>query len=570
VAFAVIIGIFQYSRERQYKVNKLENKLHTYINLINNFIELNKNSRNNFSFLDSLILVFPEKDMRITVVNCKGKVLFDSYVDSYSTMENHLNRKEIIEAEKNGTGKSVRLSSTTNIEYFYFAAAFNDYYIRTALPYNVKVENYLKANTYFIYVILLIFIIFSVMIIYMSDKLGKTISTLQEFARHAALDKEIDIETKFPKNELGFIGNKIVEVYNKLQKTKKELSAEREKLFRHLQISREGIAIFTKEKTLLLANNHFIQYLNIISDQTAVSPDSFSIKELQPVYYFIDNNINKKHKTDNFSSRVLTINKNGKFYEIQAIVFKDKSFEISINDVTRFEKEKQLKQQMTSNISHELKTPVSSILGYLETILTSKMPDDKKRFFLERSYFQTQRLADLIQDISLLNKIEEASDLFSMENTDIKEPICLAIDDLRSEIEEKNILVNNEVPEKKTIKANKSILYSVWRNLIENSIKYGGENININIKLYHEDDKFLYFSYSDTGVGIPEKHLHRIFERFYRIDSGRARITGGTGLGLAIVKNGIIFHKGDISVKTPDVGGVEFIFTISKKINIPF
>ncbi len=562
MAFALIIGFFQYSREKQYKVNKLENKLHIYINQINNYLEINKN---NYSYLDSLILVFSEKDLRITVVNRKGKVLFDSYVDSYNTMENHLNRKEIVEAEKSGSGKSIRLSATTNIEYFYYAEAFSNYYIRAALPYDVKVENYLKANTYFIYVILLIFIIFSIMIIYMSDKLGKTISTLQEFAQHAALDKEIDIKTKFPKNELGFIGNKIVEVYNKLQKTKKELSAEREKLFRHLQISREGIAIFTKEKTLLLANNHFIQYLNIISDQTAVSPDSFSVKELQPVYDFIDKNIDKKHKTNNFSSSIFTINKNGKFYEIQAIVFKDKSFEISINDVTRFEKEKQLKQQMTSNISHELKTPVSSILGYLETILTNEMDDDKKRFFLERSYIQTQRLANLIQDISLLNKIEEASGLFNMENTDIKKPVCLAIDDLHSELEKKNISVNNKIPDNKIIKANKSILYSVWRNLIENTVKYAGENISINIKLYHEDVKFLYFSYSDTGIGIPEEHLHRIFERFYRIDSGRARITGGTGLGLAIVKNGIIFHKGDISVKIPDMGGIEFIFTISKE-----
>jgi len=562
VAFALIIGFFQYSREKQYKVNKLENKLHIYINQINNYLEINKN---NYSYLDSLILVFSEKDLRITVVNRKGKVLFDSYVDSYNTMENHLNRKEIVEAEKSGSGKSIRLSATTNIEYFYYAEAFSNYYIRAALPYDVKVENYLKANTYFIYVILLIFIIFSIMIIYMSDKLGKTISTLQEFAQHAALDKEIDIKTKFPKNELGFIGNKIVEVYNRLQKTKKELSAEREKLFRHLQISREGIAIFTKEKTLLLANNHFIQYLNIISDQTAVSPDSFSVKELQPVYDFIDKNIDKKHKTNNFSSSIFTINKNGKFYEIQAIVFKDKSFEISINDVTRFEKEKQLKQQMTSNISHELKTPVSSILGYLETILTNEMDDDKKRFFLERSYIQTQRLADLIQDISLLNKIEEASGLFSMEDTNVKEPVCLAIDDLHSELEKKNISVNNKIPDNKVIKANKSILYSIWRNLIENTVKYAGENICINIKLYHEDVKFLYFSYSDTGIGIPEEHLHRIFERFYRIDSGRARITGGTGLGLAIVKNGIIFHKGDISVKIPDMGGIEFIFTISKE-----
>jgi len=401
----------------------------------------------------------------------------------------------------------------------------------------------------------------------MSDRFGKSLTTLQKFAKQAATGKSIDRIAEFPNNELGYIGKQIVEVYNRLQHSKKALSAEREKLFRHFQISHEGIAVFTKNKKQLLANNHFIQYLNTLSDEPAISPNQFfKLKDLKPINDFIDANINRpKAELDDMLSSILTVHKSGKYHVIQAIVFKDRSFEISINDVTKLEKAKKLKQQMTSNIAHELKTPVSSILGYLETILSSDMDKEKEKFFLERSYIQTQRLSSLIKDISLLNKIEEASDLFGKELMNVKEIVSLVIDDLRMKIDEREISISIDLSDKIVVKANKSIFYSIWRNLVENSVNYAGNGITISIRNYHEDEQFLYFSYSDNGEGVPEKHFMRIFERFYRVDSGRARKTGGTGLGLAIVKNGVIFHKGKISVKQPKNGGIEFIFSISKK-----
>jgi len=570
IAFALVIGGFQYEREREYRVGQLENRLQIYVNLVNQYIEKYQllNSANTDS-LNTFVTILPEPELRVTIVDNKGNVLFDSSVKNYTQLENHIQRPEIQESLYNAFGKSIRKSTSTNQEYYYCAIHYNTYFVRAALPYNIQVISFLKVDTFFIYVLLLIFIVFGFVLLYLSDRFGKSITTLQEFTQNAVQGKTIDTQVIFPKNELGIIGNQIVEVYNGLQKTKRELSAEREKLFRHLQISHEGIAVFNKKKNQLLANNHFIQYLNSLSDETSVTPNKFfEIEELKPINDFIDDHIDKEKESiiSEHSTNILTIHKGNKYYVIQAIVFQDRSFEISINDVTKLEKEKKLKQQMTSNIAHELKTPVSSILGYLETILNTKMDDEKRKFFLERSYIQSQRLSSLIQDISLLNKIEEASDLFEIETVNVKEIVNLVLSDLQIKIEEHNITVITDISDTLQILGNRSVFFSIWRNLLENSVNHAGDRVTVTMKNYLEDENYLYFTFSDNGTGIPEKHLTRIFERFYRIDKGRSRSMGGTGLGLAIVKNGVLFHKGDISAKNLKSGGIEFMFSVSKKM----
>lgn len=224
-----------------------------------------------------------------------------------------------------------------------------------------------------------------------------------------------------------------------------------------------------------------------------------------------------------------------------------------------------MKQQLTSNIAHELKTPLASIKGYIETLKNNRgISEEKKMYFIERAHAQTERLNLLLNDISLLNNIEDAGELFEIKPVVVKNIITDVIENLENRLNEKNIKCKLNVDNKVVVNGNDSLLSSIFQNLIENSINYAGESISIEINNYLEDKKFYYFSYSDTGVGIPEEHLNRIFERFYRIDSGRTREQGGTGLGLSIVKNAILLHKGKISARNRLDGGIEFLFTLAK------
>lgn len=223
---------------------------------------------------------------------------------------------------------------------------------------------------------------------------------------------------------------------------------------------------------------------------------------------------------------------------------------------------------MTNNIAHELKTPVSSIRGYIETLLEQENIDPvKRKFFMERAYAQALRLSDLIRDVALITKTEEAADLFEKETINIKETITEVTTDLEGVIRSNHICIQNNIDINTEIEGNHTLLYSIFRNLIDNSINYAGENTTITIDVNAEDNEYYYFSFYDTGNGIEESYLEKIFERFYRINEGRSRKNGGSGLGLSIVKNAILFHKGQISAKNRKDSGLEFIFSLRKKLS---
>jgi signal transduction histidine kinase len=167
--------------------------------------------------------------------------------------------------------------------------------------------------------------------------------------------------------------------------------------------------------------------------------------------------------------------------------------------------------------------------------------------------------------MSLITKIEDAPQSFRLEPVVIGDLLQHLKEDLAIALQEKNITMEWNIPADIVVTGNWNLLYSIFRNLTDNVIRYAGTNVNIQIHKQSEDKKFYYFSYSDNGVGIPdEHHLSRLFERFYRIDEGRARNTGGSGLGLSIVKNAVAFHKGTIHVKNRTGGGLEFFFKLPK------
>ncbi len=457
LAFTVCFLLFQYQREREFSEEKLNQVLSNYnhqlYNRIQHTTDINGTVR---QFIEEI----PEEEMRVTIINPDGEVLFDN--SGAGELNNHNDRSEVRKARMYKNGYSIRKSGSTGLRYFYSASSIDNHIYRTALPYEPYLQEILSTNIDFLYFMVLMTIIFFFVLSRFTFSIGQTISKLRDFAFNMEKGQIPTDDYTFPNDELGDISKNIVTLYKQKQKAKDELSTERVKLL---------------------------------------------------------------------------------------------------------EEETRRKRQLTQNVAHELKTPVTSIQGYLETILTNPTLDDEKRnLFLERCYSQSTRLADLLRDISVLNRLDEASNMFEL--TDVNLPILLAEiqKECSKEMEEKQITSTVTLPGNPTIHGNYSLLYSIFRNLFDNAIAYAGEGIRITVDCYDEDDHYYYFSFADNGVGISKEHLERIFERFYRVDKGRSRKMGGTGLGLSIVKNGINFHKGQIHAKSSPNQGVSFFFTLQKML----
>lgn len=563
LGFTVCFLLFQYQREREFAQEKLNNVLSNYnYQLFRKCQQSTDINKTVISFMDDI----PQKDLRVTIIDPSGDVLFDnSGTDEFN---NHNDRSEVRKARLYNEGFAIRSSESTGKRYFYSASNIGGYIYRSALPYDPYVRGILTVNKDFIYFMALMTLIFFFVLSRFTFSIGRTISKLRDFALNVEKDQMPAVDYVFPNDELGDISQNIVTLYHRQQKAKNELSMEREKLIKHFQYSKEGFAMFTSEGREILSNILFIQFINVISDtQIHQVEDVTDIAELEPIRTFLNKNIRNLNRKKKVLRESVTIDKNGKIFLIECILFLDNSYEISINDISRQEEESRMKRQLTQNVSHELKTPVSSTQGYLETILSNPdLSPDKRQFFLERCYSQSTRLTGLLRDISVLNRLDEASEMFDLTEVNITKLIAEIQKECSQDMEEKHITSEIILPGDPTVFGNNSLLYSIFRNLYDNAIAYAGENIKITVNCYKEDPKYYYFSFSDNGVGIPEEHINRIFERFYRVDKGRSRKIGGTGLGLSIVKNGVNFHKGQISAKSSPGKGVTFFFTLKKKL----
>lgn len=563
LGFTVCFLLFQYQREKEFAEEKLNNVLSNY-----NY-QLYRRSRQAAdlkqtveNFLDDI----PQKELRVTIIDPAGKVLFDnSAADEFT---NHNDRSEVRKARLYNEGFAIRSSESTGKRYFYSARLINDYIFRSALPYDPYVRGVLSINKDFIYFMALMTLIFFFVLSRFTFSIGRTISKLRDFAMNVEKDRipESESDYVFPNDELGDISQNIVTLYHRQQKAKNELWMEREKIIKHFQYSIEGFAMFTAQGREILSNILFIQFANVLSDTPIhEAEEAIGMSELAPIRDFLAKNQPHTSRKKKVLRESVIIDKNGKIFRVECILFLDNSYELSVNDISRQEQESRMKRQLTQNVSHELKTPVSSIQGYLETILSNPdLPPDKQRFFLERCYSQSTRLTGLLRDISVLNRLDEAEELFDLSEVNITRLIQEIEKECSKEMEEKGITSEVLLPGNPVIYGNYSLLYSIFRNLYDNAIAYAGEQVRITVNCYKEDPKFYYFSFSDNGAGIEEEHINRIFERFYRVDKGRSRKMGGTGLGLSIVKNGVHFHKGQISAKSSPGKGITFFFTLKK------
>ncbi len=229
-------------------------------------------------------------------------------------------------------------------------------------------------------------------------------------------------------------------------------------------------------------------------------------------------------------------------------------------------KETRMRRELTQNIAHELKTPVTSILGFTDTILENPDISDKtKHQFIERTNIQARRLTSLLQDLSTLNKMDYAPDMLVTERVDVSLLVTDIVMETSIMLQQKQMTLKNCLQQSICVEGNWSLLYSIFRNLITNAINYAGNGATIVVSAKSKGNEW-FFTVSDNGVGVPSEHLPRLFERFYRVDKGRSRSLGGTGLGLAIVKNSVQWHGGTIRVSNNPTGGLRFDFNLPQYI----
>ncbi len=243
----------------------------------------------------------------------------------------------------------------------------------------------------------------------------------------------------------------------------------------------------------------------------------------------------------------------------KAVADRDREHRTALHE--QREKER-IKKQLTNNINHELKTPVASIQVCIETLMAHKdMSDDKREMFLQRCMSNTERLRRLLSDVSLITRMDDGGDAIVKERVELAEIIGEAVADHRPMAAAKGMVIENNVEGDLWMNGNASLLESIFNNLLDNAIAYSGAT-RVKIGIISETDGKITLSFSDNGCGIPEEHLPRIFERFYRIDKGRSRAAGGTGLGLAIVKNAVLLHGGSIVAENLLAGGLSMTITL--------
>lgn len=524
---SVISGIYvfhHYKKEKELRVLFLQNHLQNINHYIYNMLDIRFDNILDDACTAMLRDYVGENnsyELRITLISSEsGEVLFDSAADSILQYGNHFQRPEIMDALKDGSGTDVRRKSATLGEELFYVATYDkkhDFIVRSAVPYKSTIVNKITSGPFLLWATLLVVILLTIIFYRLLRRMGNT-----QFAT--------------------------------------------QKLLAHLRIAQEGLAVFDANKRLVFANNLFSRYCDLISVQHLSDIGMLlSQPEFRSIRRFIDSDIvSSKDAEPCFSDK---IEKDGRTFSLRCVRFADNSFEISINDITQVEEQTRLKQQLTQNVAHEFKTPVCSIQGYLETIIQNyphNLTQEQLMHFLQRCYSQSNRLNNLVLDISQLNEMNVPTQQVNKEITDLSLIIRNMQLEINNRLNQQNITVNNQLPERLIMNGDPSMLYSIFRNLFDNAISYAGEGCTITLTCFRTDAQFYYFSFSDNGSGVPEEHLNRIFERFYRVDKGRSRKLGGTGLGLAIVKNAVALHGGTISARQSQEGGLELVFTLRR------
>lgn len=498
--------------------------------------------------------------LRITIIRPDGNVIADSEIKDISHLENHQYRREIIDALGSGAGFSTRYSSTLKTEMLYYAIYRHDLVIRLAKPLhelNKSIASMrslvLKAGIFAVMISIIMIVIISLKI---ARPFRETLSFASDFAR-GDFKRRI---RNYNNDEIGLLQKALNTMADNIVATIDDHVLEQKRLEATLESISDGIAMVDLNKYIVIHNNSFNSMLGI--------PGGLKEKRYFEVIRnsSLNSSIEKCLMTGEKESFVVETG-NDRFYETVISPIKRqeiiRGILVVLHDVSEKRKIERMKSDLVSNVSHELKTPIAIIRGYLETVKENYENRSMTMNFIERAIENVDRQDALIQDIIKLSMIESVRE-FEREEIDIKSIIERCLDLLSPKILKREILLENRLDSSidYSVTANHFLVEEIFFNIIDNGINYNRDRGSLSITAMESGDR-LTIRISDTGVGIPAELKERIFERFYRVDRSRSRATGGTGLGLSIVKHAAMVLAWDVFVES-DMSGSTFIVVITR------
>lgn len=496
------------------------------------------------NYLDSVAK--KKRDFRITLIKDDGDVLYDS-AENAKFLPSHKDRPEVIKAQKNGFAEVERFSNTLSKDLYYVSLRLDD---GSILRVSREMDNLLgafrKVFPIDILMSILIFIIATAVSRRLTKKTFEPLNNLNE----DLLTIDTDM---FP--EISPFINKINKQNKTIKDNYREISRERDTIETILKNMKESLIIIDENKNLLSVNNSAKELFN--SKRKLIGENILNLIRDDDLLKLIDDAL--------MGSSVESITNIGdrefKFYVNP--VFEDKKVRgvvILFIDETEEIRALRLREEFSSNVSHELKTPLTSICGFSELLVNGMVDDANKEEFYKLIYDDSKRLLNLIEDIMKISGLE-TEETFSREEIKLKELIKDILRAQRNLIDEKNIAVSLDGDG--LVFENKTMMWELFANIINNGLKYNKDGGKLDIKI-SEDEKHYEVLIVDTGIGIPSKDLARIFERFYRVDKSRSRKIGGTGLGLSIVKHVLQSIDGKLEISSKLGMGTSFKIILSK------
>lgn len=499
---------------------------------------------------------------RITIIDTNGVVLADSEFEA-NKMENHLNRPEIEEALTFRTiGSSNRFSTTLNDKMIYLALPiFKDSTLIGVSRVSLFLSEITELNnrlSYEIIQISLIVIFISFFgVLYFSRRVTKPINELSHASRKVALgDFRVKVNFK-GRDEIKDLGNNFNDMTDRLSELFEQVLSQKEEYHTLISSIQEGMVVVDADGKITLSNDSF---KNLIGRTELKGLKYYEIEELKPVSEVVDSLLTRNE----ISTKEVNIN--GKdFFCSGSFIGSKKEVVMLFHDVTEQKRLEKIKKDFVTNVSHELKTPLTAIKGFVET-LQDDIEDDQSAHYLDIIMRHTNRLIAIVQDLLILSEMEDSPKLM-ISKVDIKKICENVIKIFEQKVKPKNIALDLNIEEDfPKLSVDIFRFEQILVNLIDNAIKYTDEG-GIFINIFQEFDKAI-IEVQDTGVGISEEDQQRIFERFYITDKSRSRKTGGSGLGLAIVKHIVQLHEGSINIESSKGKGTKFIIQLPLNSNV--